>query len=80
VLEVGNYRRDLRMPFEDLDLELRILKKYKIVYNIQEPLLLYRTHNKQLSKNNNAEYNNKKIKMINDYCNEINNDLMNYKI
>lgn len=81
VLSVGNYRRDLRMPFEDLDLELRILKKYNIVYNIQEPLLLYRTHNKQLSKrNNNDEYNNRKIKMINDYCNDSNDDLITYKI
>ena len=50
MLSVGNYRRDLKMPFEDLDLELRILKKYKIVYNVQEPLLLYRTHDNQLSK------------------------------
>jgi glycosyltransferase involved in cell wall biosynthesis len=68
VLSVGNYNRDLRMPFEDLELELRILKKYKMVYNIQEPLLLYRTHDNQSSKKNNVEYNNIKTKMINDYC------------
>jgi glycosyltransferase involved in cell wall biosynthesis len=80
VLSVGNYRRDLRMPFEDLDLELRILKKYKVVYNIQEPLLLYRTHDKQLSKKNNVEFNNKKSQMIEYYCNNENDDLINYKI
>ena len=80
VISVGNYRRDLRMPFEDLDLELRILKKYKFVYNIQEPLLLYRTHNKQLSKKNNKEFNNKKTQMIEYYCSDANNDLINYKI
>ena len=80
VISVGNYRRDLRMPFEDLDLELRILKKYKVVYNIQEPLLLYRTHDKQLSKKNNVEFNNKKSQMIEYYCNNENDDLINYKI
>jgi len=80
VLSVGNYRIDMKMPFEDLDLELRILKKYNIIYNIQEPLLLYRTHEYQLSKKNNDEYNNKKLKMINDYCNYSNNELINYEI
>ena len=80
VISVGNYRRDLRMPFEDLDLELRILKKYKVVYNIQEPLLLYRTHDKQLSKKNNVEFNNKKSQMIEYYCNNEDDDLINYKI
>ena len=81
VLSVGNYRRDLKMPFEDLDLELRILKKYKFVYNVQEPLLLYRTHDNQLSKKNNEEFNNKKSKMIEYYCNaDTNDDLLNYKI
>lgn len=81
VLSVGNYRRDLKLPFEDLDLELRILKKYNIIYNIQEPLLLYRTHNNQLSKKNNEAYNIiRKHKMIEYYCNDNNNNLMEYTI
>lgn len=80
VISVGNYRRHFRMPFEDLDLELRILKKYKTVYNIQEPLLLYRTHVNQSSKKNNPEFNNRKSKMIEYYCDDANNDLINYKI
>jgi glycosyltransferase involved in cell wall biosynthesis len=80
VLSVGNYRKDLRMPFEDLDLELRILKKYKVIYNIEEPLLLYRIHYNQLSKKNNPEFNNKKLQMIEYYCNNENDDLINYKI
>jgi len=79
VLSVGNYRKNFRMPFEDLDLELRILKKFKVVYNIQEPLLLYRTHDNQLSKKNNNEYNNIKLKMIDDYCSDNNEDLINYE-
>ena len=80
VLSVGNYRKDLRMPFEDLDLELRILKKYNIIYNIQEPLLLYRTHENQLSKKDNHNCKKKKLKMIEDYCNNLNEDLINYEI
>ena len=80
VLTVGNYRRNLRMPFEDLDLELRILNKYKIIYNIQEPLLLYRTHNNQLSNKNNKEFNTKKDKMIEYYCSDKTDDLINYTI
>ena len=80
VLSVGNYRKDLRMPFEDLDLELRILNKYKVIYNIEEPLLLYRIHHNQLSTKNNPEFNNKKLQMIEYYCNNENDDLINYKI
>ena len=80
VLTVGNYRIDMKMPFEDLDLELRILKKYNIIYNIQEPLLLYRTHENQLSRKTNNDYENKKLKMIENYCNDSNEDLINYEI
>jgi hypothetical protein len=80
VLSVGNYRKDIRMPFEDLDLELRILKKYNIIYNIQEPLLLYRTHENQLSKKKNYNCEKKKLKMIDNYCNNDNDDLINYEI
>jgi glycosyltransferase involved in cell wall biosynthesis len=80
VLSVGNYRINLRMPFEDLDLELRILKKYKVIYNIQEPLLLYRIHQNQVSKKNNNNYDKKKLKMIEYYCNNSNENLINYEI
>ena len=34
---------------EDYDLEVRILSKYGVVYNIQEILLLYRVHPNQLT-------------------------------
>ena len=81
VLSVGNYRRDLRIPFEDLDLELRILKKYKVIYNIQEHLLLYRLHDKQITiKNKKYEYEIKKNKMIDYYCSDTNEELIDYVI
>jgi hypothetical protein len=34
---------------EDFELELRMLKKYKVVYNFQEPLLFYRLHQDQIT-------------------------------
>ena len=52
VLEVGNYNKELRLPFEDLDLELRILKKYGYICNINEKLILYRIHPQQITNQN----------------------------
>lgn len=63
VLEVGNYNPELKLPFEDLDLELRLLKKYGFLCNIKEELLLYRIHTEQITyhhRNNN--YENDKLK------------------
>jgi amylovoran biosynthesis glycosyltransferase AmsE len=64
VLEVGNYDKYLKLPFEDLDLELRILKKYGVVYNIKKNLLLYRIHPDQitLKKNSNKTLENNDLK------------------
>jgi hypothetical protein len=64
VLNVGNYRLNFRYPFEDLDLELRVLKKYGIVYNLDECLLLYRRHNGQTTMNISNNENNDKLKQI----------------
>ena len=50
VLEVGNYNTEKSLC-EDLELELKILKKYGVIYNIDEPLLLYRLHDKQVTAN-----------------------------
>ena len=50
ILEVGNYNKDLKLPFEDLDLELRVLKMYGCVYNLPEMLLMYRIHEQQITK------------------------------
>jgi glycosyltransferase involved in cell wall biosynthesis len=51
ILNIGNYRKNFKLPFEDLDLELRVLKKYGAVYNINECLIFYRVHNNQVTKN-----------------------------
>lgn len=73
VISVGNYNKNLRMPFEDLDLELRILKRYKFVCNLPEKLLLYRIHEDQITwKNRQHSQVNKKIK------NDLINNVINY--
>jgi|Laugresbdmm110sn_2_1035109.scaffolds.fasta_scaffold02392_5 mannosyltransferase OCH1-like enzyme len=51
ILEVGNYNDEERKPFEDFELELKILKKYGVIYNLEESLLLYRLHPDQITFN-----------------------------
>jgi glycosyltransferase involved in cell wall biosynthesis len=55
ILNVGNYREDFRYPFEDLDLELRVLKYYGTLYNLTESLVFYRIHTGQASNKNSEE-------------------------
>jgi glycosyltransferase involved in cell wall biosynthesis len=50
VLSVGNYNPN-RSLYEDIELELKILKKYGVIHNINEPLLLFRLHENQLTAN-----------------------------
>ena len=50
VLSVGNYNiLDPVEPMEDYELELKIMKKYGAIYNIQESLLFYRNHSGQIT-------------------------------
>jgi len=67
VLEVGNYNPNIKLPFEDLDLEVRLLKKYGFICNIKEELLLYRVHTEQITyhtRNNNYENDKLKSQLI----------------
>ncbi len=48
VLAVGNYSQEPSI-FEDFELELKLLKQYGKIYNIAEPLLLYRLHPDQVT-------------------------------
>ena len=68
VLEVGNYNTEMGSMSEDFELELRILKKYGKVYNIQEPLLYYRIHSDQATyngKSSTVECVNRRNQIIN---------------
>lgn len=67
VLEVGNYNKNTHSLYEDFELELRLLKHYGKIYNIQENLVYYRIHDEQVTANGNTmkpdviEYRNKLI-------------------
>ena len=49
ILNAGNYRKYFKVAFEDLELELRVLKKFGKIYNLHECLLLYRRHSSQIT-------------------------------
>jgi mannosyltransferase OCH1-like enzyme len=51
VLDVGSYNIETNYAFEDLELELRLLKKYGVLYNTSEVLLHYRIHENQVTFN-----------------------------
>ena len=52
ILSVGGYIKKHKGLAEDFNLWLRVLKKYKKIYNLQESLLIYRNHEKQTTKQN----------------------------
>jgi hypothetical protein len=64
LIDVGNYRNYYLI--EDLNLELRMLKKYKKIYNFDIPLLYYILHSNQVSNKSNEEEKKKLKKMIYD--------------
>ena len=48
VLAIGNYSQEPSI-FEDFELELKLLKQFGKIYNIQESLVLYRLHPDQVT-------------------------------
>lgn len=64
VENVGKYVLKREYAFEDFDLLLRLLKTYKVLYNINEVLLMYRIHPNQITlKNRHHSQRNNKLKM-----------------
>ena len=51
ILEVGNYFPESTTIAEDFELELRLLKRYGVIYNLSEVLLHYRIHDGQVTFN-----------------------------
>jgi len=49
VLEVGNYNVEFKKKAEDFELELRMLKKYGYIHNMDEALVNYRLHDTQVT-------------------------------
>jgi hypothetical protein len=67
ILSVGNYNTDMNSMSEDFELELRVLKRYGVVYNIVEPLVYYRIHPDQATYNgrsSTSDCNNKRFEVI----------------
>jgi mannosyltransferase OCH1-like enzyme len=50
VLSVGGYNENLNTG-EDFDIEIKLLKKYGVVYNVPDILLYYRIHENQMTYN-----------------------------
>jgi hypothetical protein len=66
IVSIGNYNTEMILC-EDFELELRVLKKYGVLYNIQDPLVYYRIHPNQLTYNgrsSTSECNNKRLEVI----------------
>ena len=49
-----NYNKNSHSIYEDFELELKLLKKFGKIYNIQENLLYYRLHEDQVTANGNT--------------------------
>lgn len=67
ILEAGGYDIDSKYKFEDLELLLRVLKKYKKIHNINKPLMLYRTHEMQLTSLNSNEIYHVSIEYVKEF-------------
>jgi glycosyltransferase involved in cell wall biosynthesis len=65
IVEVGNYNKDFEHNFEDLELVIRILKKYNKVHSIGKPLILYRDHEMQITKVGGGQLYSKVIEYVN---------------
>jgi glycosyltransferase involved in cell wall biosynthesis len=65
ILKAGNYRKNFRVAFEDLDMELRVFKMFGAIYNVNECLLLYRRHTSQITSSiENIQLNNHLKKLL----------------
>jgi len=70
VLEVGNYNKE-RSVFEDLELELKLMKRFGCIYNLPDVLVLYRIHPGQVTfggKTATKEVVEERTNFINDIC------------
>lgn len=71
VLEVGNYDINKSRMTEDFEITLRLLKRYKYLYNFPDVLLNYRSHENQVTHNGGSEGRNHWNKVRNDLVNEL---------
>lgn len=71
LIKVGNYNKSLsKTPFEDFELELRILRRYGKIYNLPNVLLNYRIHENQVThkmKTDPEKWNNLRGRILQSY-------------
>jgi len=71
ILKVGNYNKSLsKTPFEDFELELRLLRRYGKIYNLPDVLLNYRIHENQVTnkiKTDPEKWNNLRTNILQKY-------------
>lgn len=71
IIKVGNYNKSLtKTPFEDFELELRILRRYGKIYNLPDVLLNYRIHENQVTHKMKADpekWNNLRSRILQTY-------------
>ena len=65
IIRVGNYDPNIHSMYEDFDLIIRVLKKYKIIYNLPISLLYYRIHENQLTFNRDPKWASIRNEVIN---------------
>jgi glycosyltransferase involved in cell wall biosynthesis len=68
ILDVGNYDLNKSRMTEDFELTIRLLQKTKYLYNFEDVLLYYRSHENQVTNNGGIEGRK--------YWNKIRNDLI----
>lgn len=73
IIKAGNYDIDKTIMCEDLDLELRMIKMFGKLENLPYPLIKYRIHNEQVTKQGGKEgfqyWNNIRNNYIEEICN-----------
>lgn len=72
ILSLGGYDETIEVG-EDFNLEVKVLKKYGVIYNIEKSLLLYRIHENQTTykgKGSSPELIEFRKQFINKICNE----------
>jgi glycosyltransferase involved in cell wall biosynthesis len=70
ILSIGGYDETIK-PWEDFHLEVRVLKQYGAIYNIEKPLLFYRIHENQITyqgKGSTKENVEQRTRFLEDMC------------
>jgi len=77
ILDVGNYNKEKKFDWyacDDFELQLKILKKFGKIYNIQESLIYYRLHGEQITANGNSSQRPEIVNFRNEFIEKMIDD------